>query len=178
MNRRLILLHSNVKKITACSMLITCSFCLSYIEFLFPLNFIIPIPIIKIGLSNIITLFSLKKLGMKFALYILSIRILLQCFLFTSFSSFLFSIVGGLSALFMMSIALKYENKFFSIFGVSILGASFHNIGQISVAILYFKSITFIYYLPLLLIISLFTGFFIAFITQILLKHLSGISLK
>ena len=46
----------------------------------------------------------------------------------------------------------------FSVYGVSILGAAAHNIGQICVAVFLMNSVYVVGYLPYLLAVSVFTG--------------------
>lgn len=168
-------MQNNTKNITLCSILIALAFCFSYIESFIPINLIVPIPGIKLGVANIITLFCLKNFSFKFSFFVVFIRAILQNILFGSPSAFLFSICGGLFALIIMYFLLKSEDKYFSIIGVSIAGASCHNIGQIMIAIIYFKSISFMFYLPILLLLSIPTGFLTGFITHITLNHIKKI---
>jgi heptaprenyl diphosphate synthase len=52
-------------------------------------------------------------------------------------------------------------SRFFSLIGVSIIGAASHNFAQVSVAVLMLSNPRIYSYLPFLLIISLFTGYFV-----------------
>ena len=102
----------------------------SYVETLIPVH--VGIPGVKLGLANLIIVITLYKMGTKEA-YILSVvRVILSGFIFGNMFSILYSMAGGLLSLGMMSL-LKKTDKF-SIFGVSMAGGVFHNIGQLFMA--------------------------------------------
>ena len=145
------------KRLTLCGVLIALAMALSYTERLIPLQMLIPLPGIKLGLANIVTLIALYLLGIGNAYTILVLRCLLGAAFGGGISGLLFSVVGGLLALTVMSIARKMPC--FSVYGVSILGAAAHNVGQIAVAVLLMKSVYVGAYLPWLLIVALFTGY-------------------
>ena len=95
-----------------------------------------PIPIqgVKIGFSNIVTLISMIFLGRREAFIVLIMRIILAGVFAGSILSFGFSIVGGITAFIIMALTVNLfgEKK---IWIVSVLGAVFHNAGQLAVAI-------------------------------------------
>jgi heptaprenyl diphosphate synthase len=137
-----------------------------YIEHLIPL----PIGIygIKLGIANLVTVVMLYALNAYSAFSINTVRIVLCSMLFGSFTSFWYSIVGGLLSFFVM-IILKKTNKF-SPMGISICGAIAHNIGQIAVAIVILEEFKIALYLPILLISGAITGAIIGILSIILLK--------
>ena len=143
--------------IALCGVLISLALVLSYIERFIPLQMFIPLPGIKLGLANIVTMIALYLLGEKSAYTIIVVRCILGAIFSGGVSGLLFSLIGGLLALTVMIIGTKISC--FSIFGVSILGAAAHNVGQITVAMLLMDSVYIGAYLPYLLVIALFTGF-------------------
>ena len=147
---------SNVKQLTLCAILVSMALVLSYIEHFIPLQMVIPLPGIKLGLANVVTLMALFFLSTKDAFTILVIRCILGSVFGGGITGLAFSITGGIFAMIIMSI-FKHCKRI-SIYGVSILGASFHNIGQILVAVLFMKSVYVVGYLPYLLFVSVFTG--------------------
>lgn len=147
---------NKVKQMTLCAILISMALVLSYIEHFIPLQMVIPLPGIKLGLANIVTLMALFFLGKKSAFTILILRCILGSIFGGGISGLAFSMTGGLLALTMMCIFKRC--RFVSIYGVSILGAAAHNIGQIMVAVFLMDSVYVIGYLPYLLIVSVFTG--------------------
>ena len=143
--------------LTLCAMLISLALALSYAERFIPLQMLIPLPGIKLGLANIVTLTALYLLGAKNAFTILILRCFLGSLFGGGITGFLFSLCGGLLSMTVMTLARRMTC--FSVYGVSILGAASHNIGQIAIAILLMRSVYIGAYLPYLLVVALFTGF-------------------
>lgn len=162
----------NTKKIAKISMLLSISVVLSLIESIIPiLNGIVPG--IKLGLANIVIVFSLFYLSFKETIYITILRVIIMGILRTGlFSiSFFFSISGALLSIISMYIAKKTTKL--SIVGISIIGSIFHSIGQIIIAIIFLSNINIIYYLPILLISSAITGFIVGIISNKLIERYS-----
>lgn len=72
----------------------------------------------------------------------------------------------------MLIMLLSMRLPFLSVYGVSILGAAAHNIGQIAAAMILMNSVYIGAYLPYLLIISLFTGFLTGLLSSGVIKAL------
>ena len=66
-------------------------------------------------------------------------------------------LTGGLLAMTVMTFTRHLPC--FSVYGVSILGAAFHNVGQIAAAMALMQTVYIASYLPYLLMVALFTGF-------------------
>lgn len=148
---------NKTKSLALVSVLLAAALALSYMERFFPLQLILPLPGVKIGLANIVSLVALYLIGAKYAFSILIVRCILTSFFAGSVTSFLFSMTGGVFAMLIMLLSMPLP--FLSVYGVSILGAAAHNIGQIAAAMILMNSVYIGAYLPYLLIISLFTGF-------------------
>ena len=147
----------NAKKLTMCAVMISLALALNYLERFIPLQLLIPLPGIKLGLANIVTLVALYMLDAKSAVTILVIRCLMGSMFGGGVTGLLFSLTGGMLAIVTMILASKC--KCFSVYGVSILGAGAHNVGQICASMVLMQSVYIGAYLPYLLIVSLFTGF-------------------
>lgn len=155
-----------MKKIALNSLLISLALILSYIESLFPTSLIIPIPGVRLGLANIVTMFALFYLGFVSAMTISVLRCVLAALMFGGLSSLMFSLSGALLALIIMQV-LKYGyNKLFSILGISIGGAAAHNTGQILMASLMMRNTAIFAYLPILLLAGMVMGFVTAVVAQ------------
>ena len=148
------------RELTLCAVLSALALALSYMESFFPLALIVPLPGVKLGLANIVTLYALYAIGFPSALAILLVR----CTLGALFA-------GNASALLVM--ALLSGAKKLSIFGVSIAGAAAHNCGQVCAALITLGSTAPLYYLPFLLLVSLFTGALSGLITAFLFRALA-----
>lgn len=144
------------KQLTLCALLTAMALALSYLENLFPLALAIPIPGVKLGLANVVTLFALFALGPGEALLILLARCFLGSLFAGNVNALLFSLLGGLCA--MGTMILLARRRGLSVYGVSVGGAAAHNCGQIAAAMLTLGSRAPLYYLPVLLAVSLLTG--------------------
>ncbi len=120
---------------------------------------LVPIPGIKLGLANIITLVILSNGCGKDALLVLVVRILLSSLFFGQAVSLLYSLAGGLLCLLAMWLANRALQGHF-LFLTSIFGAIFHNLGQIGIALLLTQTPGVLAYLPFLAISGIVTGFF------------------
>jgi heptaprenyl diphosphate synthase len=147
-----------IRRLTQGAVLIALALVLSIIERWIPLDLIVPIPGIKLGLANIVTLFALLRLSPLDAAIILVVRSLIMG-LITGPSTLMFSLAGGTLALLVMWFLSRWEGKAFSMIGISLAGAAAHNIGQISVAVLLLSEpLLLMMYLPPLLLASMVTG--------------------
>ena len=153
------------RELTLCAVLAALALALSYMESFFPLALIVPLPGVKLGLANVVTLYALYALSFPSALAILLVRCTLGALFAGNASALLFSLLGALAALGAMG--LLRGAKGLSIFGVSIAGAAAHNIGQVCAAMLT------LYYLPFLLLVSLFTGALSGLMTACLFRAMA-----
>ena len=145
------------KRLTLCAVLVALAMALSYTERFIPLQMVVPLPGVKLGLANIVTLMALYLMGPKAAFAILIPRCVFGAVFGSGITGLAFSLTGGLLAMAVMCIARKIP--VFSIYGVSILGAAAHNVGQILAAMVLMNSYFIGAYLPYLLVVALFTGF-------------------
>lgn len=145
------------KRLTLCAILIALAMALSYTERFIPLQMLVPLPGVKLGLANIVTLMALYLMGPKAAFAILIPRCIFGAVFGGGITGLAFSLIGGLLAMAVMCLARRISA--FSVYGVSILGAAAHNIGQILAAMVLMNSVYIGAYLPYLLVVALFTGF-------------------
>lgn len=133
-----------------------------------------PVPGIKLGLANVITLVSLYMLGRREAFVILILRIILSSVFAGNLIGFFYSVSGGLLSFIVMSVMMIFikENRMWV---TSVLGAMGHNIGQIAAAIVIMKTPQIIWYLPVLMISAVITGVFTGVLAQTALKRLRKI---
>ena len=122
-----------------CGILIALALALSFAERWFPLQLLIPLPGVKLGLANIVTLVALYRLRTRYAVCILIPRCILGAVFGGGITGLLFSLCGGSLALLAMALAKK--SGLFSVYGVSVLGAAAHSLGQILAAMVLMGSI-------------------------------------
>lgn len=144
------------KALALCAVLVALALGLSYLERFLPLQIAVPLPGVKLGLANIVTLMALYFLGTRPAVTILGLRCFLGSLFGGGLSALAFSLTGGLLAFGVMALLLRCS--FLSLFGVSIAGAAAHNTGQILAAMAVLGSRAPLVYLPPLLLCSLVTG--------------------
>lgn len=166
---------SKAKQIAFCAVMVALALVLSYTERFIPLQMLVPLPGVKLGLANIVTLVALYRLSPKHAFLILVPRCILGAAFGGGLTGLLFSLVGGLLALGVMTIAKGI--KFFSVYGVSILGAAAHNLGQILTSMVLMQSVYVGAYLPYLLAVAIFTGFATGAACGGILRVLQGVKL-
>lgn len=159
------------KQLTLCAMLAAMALALSYLENVFPLSLAIPIPGIKLGLTNIVTVFALYALGPVQALLILLARCILGAVFAGNMNALLFSLLGGVTAMLVMIVLSRLQRL--SVYGVSVGGAAAHNCGQVAAAILTLGNTAPLYYLPVLLGVSLFTGALTGLVAACLFRALA-----
>lgn len=163
------------KQLTLCAMMTALALALGYAENFLPLSLAVPLPGIKLGLANIVTLFALYALGPGQAVLILLARCTLGAVFAGNLNALLFSLLGGVSAMLVMILLSRWKRL--SIYGVSMGGAAAHSCGQIAAAILTLGNTAPLYYLPLLLVVSLFTGALTGFAAGLLFRALEHTSL-
>lgn len=164
---------TKTRKLTLLSILIAQALVLHIIEGMLPVP--MPVPGVKLGLANIITFITIILFGIKEALIVVVGRTFLGSLLGGTFLTFLFSLSGGLLSTLMMAWVYKRGGKLFSIPSISILGAVFHNIGQIAVASMVIANINLFFYLPVLIFSGVTTGLFIGLIVQFAHKPIKRI---
>ena len=131
----------------------------------------VPIPGVKLGLANIITLTAMCLLGRREAGVVLLLRVLMGAMFAGSPSTLLFSAAGGLLAYLVMclTIGLFGENQMWI---VSALAGIAHNAGQLLACVLVVKTPGVFAYAPILAASGVVTGVFTGLVAQYLLKAL------
>ncbi len=150
----------SVKRLTVCALLVSLCFVFSFIERLIPIS-LSPFGF-KLGLANIVIVFALYKCQIFDTLIVLIAKILISGICFGGPVYLFYSLLGGV---FSFLIMLVLKNKL-HIVTVSIFGAIFFNIGQVLCACI-IMSWNIVYYLPIMVIAGVFTGFIIGILTDI-----------
>lgn len=155
------------------ALLLALSLSISLIESTVPMP--VPIPGARLGFSNIIILLSICLYDFKKALRVSVLKSFLLVLITGSVMSFFYSFVGAIFSTTAMYFSLKKVNDDFSLIGVSEIGAFFHNLGQILVAIFFMQNIKMFYYFPVIVFIGIFTGFFVGLSSNFMVEHLKKI---
>lgn len=154
------------RKITVMAMCVALAMILSYVESQLPS---LGIPGVKMGLANIVVVFTLYRVGWKEAAGISLLRVLLVSLLFGHAASLMYSASGAVLSLLGM-IALKKTDRL-SCVAVSVIGGVLHNVGQILMAwALMGPNVA--YYLPVLILSGTVTGVAIGLVSALLIRRI------
>lgn len=148
------------KRLTLCGVLCTVALTIFVLEAQLPQ--LLPVPGIKLGLANIVTLFALLYLTPQESFWILTARILLGTLFAGNPSTLLYALAGGLGCLFLEQALLRH-GKSIPIWSISAFGAMMHNLIQMMVAAFMTKTPEVFWYLPFLLMAGIVTGLFTGF---------------
>ena len=149
-------MKTTTRQLTLCAMLTALALALSWVERFLPLSLLIPLPGIKLGLANIVTLFALYALGPAQALLILLCRCTLGALFAGNLNALIYSLFGGVAA--MLTMILLQKGKRLSVYGVSLGGAAAPwN------------------YLPVLLGVSLISGTLTGFLSSLLFRAMAHV---
>ena len=156
-------------KIAYMGILFGMSVALSFLEGLVPLTSVLPVGV-KLGLSNVVTMYTLFFLGAPQAFLIAFLKSLFV-FLMRGFNASLMSFMGGILSVAIMSLLLKIF-KVKSYFVLSIFGAVTHNLGQLLMSTLVLLNLKVLYYFPALFLSGIVMGVLTAFVLKIILPYI------
>lgn len=165
----------NTKKITNLALLTAMALAISLLEHMIPLP--VPIPGAKLGFSNMVILMTLYIYGFKSALIVGVLKSFLLMLITGSVSAFFYSVAGAILSSIAMAIAIKGLYKGRSFIAVSEIGAFFHNFGQILVAIVVMSNVKMLYYFPALVMMGIFTSFFVGLSVNYVANHMDKLKL-
>lgn len=160
-------MRNNTRRLTALSLTVSFALILSFLESRIPA--FVAIPGVKMGLANIAVIFALYKFGIKEAISVSALRVILVSALFGTPVSFIYSITGAVSSLLVMFF-LKRLTPLNEI-TVSIAGGVMHNIGQICAASIILGTSVVLYYLPFLLLSGVIAGIAVGVASGLLIKR-------
>ena len=137
-----------------------------YVEALFPLP--LPVPGIKLGLGNIVVLFTLAGFGWRAGLAIAVVKVVVSALLFGNPMVLMYSAGGAALSFAAMWMALHWSRL--SIVGVSMVGGVFHMVGQLAVVAFTFSPYVALVYLPVLMISGLVTGLLTGYVCRLVIR--------
>ena len=131
---------------------------------------LVPVPGVKLGLSNIVTVFAVFAMGPKEAASILFARIFLGAVFAGNFSTIFYSAAGGALAI-GVTIVLRKLLTQKQLWVAGVMGAIAHSVGQMAMAITITQTVGLVSYLPVMILCSIVTGLFTGFCAQFLLDR-------
>ena len=161
-------MNKRTKKLAILAMTISLALILSFIESRIPA--FVAIPGIKIGLANIAVIFALYRLGVREAIAVSIVRVIIVSMLFGSVASLIYSVSGAVLSLSIM-ILLKKLTPLTTV-SISVSGGVMHNVGQIAAASFMLNTNVILYYLPFLLFSGTLAGVVIGVVSALLVKRI------
>ena len=152
------------KKLTLLALLAAIALTIFMIEAQIPSP--VPIPGVKLGLANIVTVFTVFVLGPKEGAAVLAVRVFLGAVFAGNFSTILYSAAGGVCAI-GVTIALRKILTKKQLWVAGCLGAVAHSVGQMAMA----GTVSLAVYLPVMIVISILTGLFTGLCAQFLVNR-------
>jgi len=131
---------------------------------------LVPIPGVKLGLANIVTVFTVFLLGSREGAAVLFCRIFLGAVFAGNFSTVIYSAAGGGLAI-LTTVGLKRLVTRKQLWVAGALGAISHSIGQMCAAVAVSGTPYLLLYLPIMIAISIVTGIFTGLCAQVLLNR-------
>ena len=156
------------RKLTTLSMLTAIALTIFMVEAQIPP--LTPVPGIKMGLSNIITVFIVFAMGPKEAAAVLFVRIFLGAVFAGNFSTIFYSAAGGALAI-LVTILLRKALTEKQLWVAGVMGAIAHSVGQMAMAIAITATPSLAVYLPVMVVCSVITGLFTGLCAQLLLNR-------
>lgn len=145
----------DTRRMAQYALLTALAMALGWLESLIPLAGAVP-PGVKLGLTNLVVIFALYRMGPRDAAAISLVRVVLVSFTFGNSYSFAYSLAGAALSLIVMT--LLKRSGHFSLLGVSVAGGVSHNAAQILVAMAVLETSRLVWYLPALLVSGVAAG--------------------
>jgi heptaprenyl diphosphate synthase len=161
--------HQRIQKLTRLAMLLALGVLLNYAEaVLLPTAFIAPG--VKLGIANTVGLMVLYLEDDQTFFFYGFMRVLMTS-LFTGFGfNFLIAFSGWFTA--SLAVILAKRSEQLSIFGLSLVSAVLHGVGQILMVMFLYQSVFMLNYLPVLIVSGLMAGLLVASVSQQVLLRL------
>jgi heptaprenyl diphosphate synthase len=137
-----------------------------------------PMPGVKPGIANIITLYAVYRFNFRTAIWVSILRVFATSLILGQFLSptFMLSLTGSLLSLLTLYFSIKLPSRFFSPMSLSVLSSFAHITGQLLLVRLWLIPHASIYYLiPIYSAAALIFGLINGWITYRLLKHHNSI---
>ena len=161
-----------VRRTATLGLLCALAVALSFLEGWLP---VLPVPGAKLGLSNIVTMYTLSVMGLPAALSVSVVKGLFA--LLRGGTACLMSLSGALLSTLIMAAVLPLYKRMLSFVGIGIAGAVGHNTAQLGVAMLLMDS-SLVYYAPWLLLMALLAGLLTGMVLNVVMPALGRLTGK
>jgi heptaprenyl diphosphate synthase len=164
-------MKKDTKKLATLAMIVAMASAVHYLEGLLPP--VLPsVPGTKLGLANIFSLFALVTIGVREGYAVVVLRCLVGTLIGGSVTGFIYALSGGLLSYTVMALFRRLLKDRLSLYGLSAVGAFFHNVGQILAACLVMGNTYVLYYFPYLALVAVPTGLLTGFACSLCIRSL------
>ena len=157
------------KRIAELSVLTAVSLIIFIVELQIPNPF--PIPGIKLGLANIITVFAVYHYKAYEVAMIVTVRLLLGSVFSGNFTALIYSASGAFLCLLGMLLLKRIIDEK-HIWIASVFGAVLHNTGQMIAAVIVTQTVEIVAYYPFLLVSGCLAGAFTGLCAQLIMPRI------
>ncbi|WP_405344773.1 Gx transporter family protein [Ruminococcus sp.] len=162
-------MSEKVRKLTELAVLTAVSLIIFVIELQIPNPF--PIPGIKLGLANIITVYAVYHYKAHEVAAMVAVRLLLGAVFSGNFMALIYSASGAFLCLVGMLLLRRFIDER-HLWVASVLGAVFHNTGQMAAALIVTRTAQLLLYYPFLIVSGCLAGAFTGLCAQIVTTRL------
>ena len=155
-------------------MLFAMAMALSFAESLLPVLPMLP-PGFKLGLSNIVTMYTLFMLGTKRGFAIAVMKSLFVLLTRAPVAAFM-SLCGGLLSVVCMALCARVRWLRGDYMLLSVIGALAHNLGQLLASVAYTSTVMF-YYLPVLVVSGVIMGIVTGVMLRVVMPYIQRLFL-
>lgn len=143
-------------RVCRCALLAALALALAALESLFPLP--LPVPGMRLGVANIVTVATAFWLGPVDAVVVLGVRIVLAAMVTGQLATLPFSLAGGSCALLVTLCFVRFSSPE-RVRSCAMASAAAHNVGQVAVAVALTGTPEIAFYLPVLLGAGMVAGY-------------------
>lgn len=158
-----------VSKLTMLALLTAMALSLFVIEMQIALP--VALPGVKLGLANIVTVYAVYYFNKKEVFLLVITKVVLGSIFSGQLLGFIYSLAGSMFCLVAMW-GIKNLITLDHLWLSSVVGALFHNFGQIIVAVIVMESLGMLVYLPFLIIAGTLAGLVTGFCAQVIVKRI------
>ena len=162
-------MSEKVRKLTELAVLTAVSLIIFVIELQIPNPF--PIPGIKLGLANIITVYAVYHYKAHEVAAMVAVRLLLGAVFSGNFMALIYSASGAFLCLVGMLLLRRFIDEK-HLWAASVLGAVLHNTGQMAAALIVTRTAQLLLYYPFLIVSGCLAGAFTGLCAQIVTTRL------
>ena len=164
-------MSARVKKLTELGVLTAVSLIIFIVELQIPNPF--PIPGIKLGLANIVTVYAVYHYRAHEVAAMVAVRLLLGAVFSGNFMALLYSASGAFLCLVGMLVLRRWIDEK-HLWTASVFGAVLHNTGQMAAALLVTRTVQLLLYYPFLIVSGCLAGAFTGLCAQMVTARLKG----